>query len=58
MDYQTPQWDKIFRNLLVDMRDQQCVLLLGPEIIRKGNVSLTRFMYEFVNRFWNSFLCF
>lgn len=46
MDYQTPQWDKIFRNLLVDIRDQQCVLLLGPEIIRKGNISLTHFMYE------------
>lgn len=35
-DYDTPEWQKLFANLLDDIEEQRCVLLLGPEAVRVG----------------------
>lgn len=40
LDYNTPEWEKLFSNLLDDMEEQQCVLLIGPEIIRMSEIPL------------------
>jgi len=40
LDYDMPEWEKLFSNLLDDMEEQQCVLLLGPEIIRMSEAPL------------------
>ena len=38
--FATPEWDKKFRNILADIGQSKCVVLLGPELIRTGNKTL------------------
>ncbi|MEY4926769.1 MAG: hypothetical protein RI894_1205 [Bacteroidota bacterium] len=41
-----PNIDKILRNLVADIKTQQCVLLIGPEIVQLGGKSLSRHLYH------------
>jgi Effector-associated domain 11/SIR2-like domain len=44
--YQTEEWHKIFRNLCADIKSQQCVLLLGPEIAHIEGQPINAFLRE------------
>jgi Effector-associated domain 11/SIR2-like domain len=39
-DFNHPDWHKRFRNLITDIKQQKCVLLIGPEIVTMQGVVL------------------
>jgi hypothetical protein len=45
-DFQTEEWNKIFRNLLSDIKNQQCILLLGSEIVKMKGQPLNKLLRE------------
>jgi len=47
--YDTPDWQKKFRNILADIRQGKCVLLIGPEMVRIGNRTLREALREQLN---------
>jgi len=36
-NFNTPEWDKKFRSILSDIRQNKCVIFIGPEIIKIGD---------------------
>lgn len=48
--YQTPEWQKKIRNILTDLRQSRCVLLIGPEIARIGTESLRMALRNHLNQ--------
>lgn len=38
--FNTPDWEKKFRNIFADIRQNKCVVLVGPEIIKIGEKPL------------------
>lgn len=38
--FNTPEWDKKFRSIFSDIRQNKCVVLVGPEILKIGTISL------------------
>lgn len=40
LNYNTPEWQKLFNNLLDDIEEQRCVLFLGPEAVQVGGKPL------------------
>jgi uncharacterized protein YdaL len=43
---QKEEWNKVFRNLLADIKNQQCVLLTGPEIAKIGPKAVNQTLKE------------
>jgi len=39
-NFNTPEWDKKFRSIFADIRQNKCVVLVGPEILKIGTRSL------------------
>lgn len=42
--------EQIIDGLLIDIEENECVLLLGPEIFRKDDISLTRYMHNYMQK--------
>jgi len=38
-NFNTPEWDKKFRSIFADIRQNKCVILVGPEILKIGSRS-------------------
>jgi hypothetical protein len=45
-NFQTEEWSKIFRNLLADIKNEKCVLLIGPEIVKVDGIPLNLFLRD------------
>ena len=45
-NFHTDEWNKIFRNLLADIKSQQCVLLIGPEIVKANGRPVSHTLRE------------
>lgn len=37
--FDTPEWQRHFRNILTDIRQKRCVILMGPEMVRMGGMT-------------------
>ena len=46
INYQSEEWNKIFRNLTADIKSQQCILLIGPEIVHIEGKPINAFLRE------------
>jgi len=49
-NYSDTDWDALFENLIDDIEEQKCVLLIGPEIIRIHNFSLQQYIHGQVRK--------
>lgn len=47
-DFNSPEWDKKFRSIFADIRQKQCVVLVGPEILKIGSRSLRDALREHI----------
>lgn len=47
--FQSQEWQNKFKRLITDLKKQQCVVLLGPEIIKLGNQTMRQALREYLN---------
>lgn len=45
-----PEWDKKFRSIFADIRQNKCVVLIGPEIVKIGNQQLHQVLRDQLNQ--------
>lgn len=49
-DFNTPEWDKKFRSIFADIKQNKCIVLVGPEIIKIGTHSLRDVLRDQINK--------
>jgi len=48
--FNTPEWDKKFRSIFADIRQNKCVVLVGPEIVKIGKYPLRDILRDQLNK--------
>ena len=47
--FDTPDWQRRFRNLLTDIKQQKCVVFLGPEIVKLNGTTVRQALRDHLN---------
>lgn len=47
--FQSPEWQNKLKRLATDIKKQQCVVLLGPEIVKSGDKTVRQALREHLN---------
>ena len=47
--FDTPEWQRRFRNLLTDIKQQKCVVFLGPEIVKLNGTTVRQALRDHLN---------
>ena len=48
-NFNTPEWDKKFRSIFADIRQNKCIVLIGPEIVKIGDRLLRDILRDRLN---------